>query len=52
MLDPIDKVPDARKAKPQRLDAGFAVAFSGEEATEHSDSADDLAQRGRCFRNR
>jgi len=34
MLDPFDKIPDALKAKPKRLDAGFSIAFPGEEATE------------------
>jgi len=52
MLDPFDKIPDALKAKPERLDAGFAIAFSGEETTEHGDSADHLAQRWGCFRDR
>ena len=50
MLDPFGKIPDALKAKPKRLDAGFAVVFSGEETAEHGDSADDLAQRGSRFR--
>jgi hypothetical protein len=51
MLDPIDEIPDALKAKPKRLDAGFAVRFSGEEATEHGDLPDNLAQRGCCSRD-
>ena len=51
MLAPFDEIPDALKAKPKRLDAGFAVTFSGEEATEHGDLPDNLAQRGRCFRD-
>jgi hypothetical protein len=42
MLDPFDEIPDALKAEPKRLDAGFAVTFSGEEATEHGDSPDTL----------
>ena len=33
MFDPVDKIPDAGKAKPQRLDARLAVAFSSEECT-------------------
>ena len=44
MLDPVDKIPDARKAEPERLDAGLAVPFPGEEAAEHGDSPDHLAQ--------
>ena len=51
MFDSVDKIPDARKAEPQRFDARLAVAFSCEETTEHGDSPDDLAQRGRCFRD-
>ncbi len=51
MFDPFDKIPDALKAKPKRLDAEFSVTFPGEEATEHGDSPDDPAQRGRCFRD-
>jgi hypothetical protein len=51
MFDPFDKIPDALKAKPEALDAGFAVTFPGEEAPEHGDLPDNLAQRGRCFRD-
>ena len=51
MLDPFDKIPDALKAKPERLDAGFAIAFSSEETTEHGDSSDDLVDGGRYFRD-
>ena len=51
MLDPFNKVPDTLKAKPERLDAGFAVTLSGEETAKHGDSPDHLAQRGRRFRD-
>jgi hypothetical protein len=51
MLDAVDEIPDTRKAKPKCLDAGFAFTFSSEEATEHGDSANNLAQRGYRFRS-
>lgn len=47
MLDPFNKIPDALKAKPERLDAGFAVTFPAQETAEHGDSPDDLAEGGR-----
>ncbi len=51
MAEPLKKNPDALKTKPERLDAGFAVTFPGEEAAEHGDSADHITQLVHCFRD-
>jgi len=41
-----DEAIELGKALPEGFDAGFAVAFAGEEAAEHGDAADDFAQSG------
>ncbi len=50
MFDALDKIPDALKAEPDGFYTRFAVTFSSEEATEHGDLPDDLADGRRCFR--
>ena len=50
MFDALDKLPDALKAEPEGFYTRFAVTFSSEEATEHGDLPDDLADGRRCFR--
>ena len=46
-LHPADEVAESGEAQPEGLDAGFAVAFAAEEAAEHGDLPDHLAELGR-----
>jgi hypothetical protein len=43
MLDPLDEIPDALEAQPEGFYVRFAVTFSSEEAAEHGDLPDDVA---------
>ncbi len=51
MFDALDEVSDALEAQPEGFYTRFAVTFSSEEAAEHGDAPDDLADGGRCFRD-
>ena len=45
MLHPLDEIAQTLHTLPKGFDAGFAVAFSAEETTEHGDLADDFTNR-------
>ena len=47
MINSPDEVSESREAQPECLDAGFAVALAAEEAAEHGDPPDHLAEVGR-----
>jgi hypothetical protein len=46
-LDSADEVAESCEAQPEGFDAGFAVALAAEEAAEHGDLPDHLAEVGR-----
>ena len=46
-FDASDEVSESREAQPEGFDAGFAVALAAEEAAEHGDLPDHLAEVGR-----
>ena len=48
MFHSSDEVSEPREAQPEGLDAGFAIALPAEEAAEHGDVPDHLAEVGRC----
>ena len=47
MLDAPDEVAKSREAQPEGFNAGFAVALTSEEAAEHGDLPNHLAEAGR-----
>lgn len=51
-LNSLDEVSDANEALPKGFHAGFAIALATEEATEHRNLANDLAQGRWTFGNR
>ena len=51
-LNPQDEIPDASQAVPKGFNAGLVITFSSEEAAEHRNLPNDLAQRRRIFGNR
>lgn len=48
MFDAPDEVAKSREAQPEGFNAGFAVALASEEAAEHGDLPNHLAEAGRC----
>ena len=49
MLHSLDEVSQTLHAQPEGFDAGFAIAFSAEEAAEHGDLSNDFANRRRSL---